>query len=225
MCFGCHGIFRTALTAAVFLLAAASCSVYPTFLAAAEVVHLSIGEKQGVYHLALATILDAPFAAVRHVITDYAHIYRVDPSIVKSEVLSKPGASITRVETVADDCILYFCRDIRLVEDVKDVKDDDIYTVIVPELSSVKSGTGHWQILPVGPKTRINYDMTLQPGFYVPPLIASYLVEKKLEKEVSISLDNIERIARTYNQRLMAHDLMQNVTWSSNTAREHDTAA
>jgi hypothetical protein len=75
----------------------------------------------------------------------------------------------------------------------------------VPQLSNVRSGTEHWQIRPIADKTRINYNLTLAPGFFVPPLVGSYIVEKKLQEEALICFNNIERIARIHNEMLKAH--------------------
>jgi hypothetical protein len=110
------------------------------------------------------------------------------------------------------------------VEDVREVGADDIYAVIVPQLSNVRSGTSHWQILPRGTSTRINYKMTLDPGFFIPPLIGSYIVEKKLKEETLICLNNIERIARIHDERLRARNLMRKTTPSRSTASDHGKA-
>ena len=217
-------ILKTVGMTATFLFAVAGCGLYSSLLAAGELIDLSIDDKQGVYHLAIAMILDAPFADVHHVVTDYVHIYRIDPSIVESEILGKPDASVTRVKTLVNDCVLFFCPNILRVEDVREVGDDDIYTVIVPQLSNVRSGTTHWQILPMGAKTRINYDMTLEPGFIVPPLIGSHIVEKKLKEETLICFNNIEHIARIRDERLRARNPTRNTTLSGNTASDHGKA-
>lgn len=220
MCFGCRGFLRTAGMIMPFLLAVTSCGLYSPSLAAVQLVNFSVGVKQGIYHLALVMILDARFTDVHYVITDYAHIYRIDPSIVESGILGKPYASVTRVQTLINDCVLFFCRDILRVEDVREVGDDDIYAVIIPQLSTARSGTEHWQILPRGPRTRINYHMTLDPGFLVPPLIGDHIVEKKLKEEVLICFNNIERLARIHNKQLRAHD----TTLSTDTASDHGKA-
>jgi hypothetical protein len=224
MCLGCHGVLRTAGMTATFLLAVAGCGLYSPLSTAGQVLNMSAGDKQGVYHLSLAMIVDAPFEDVHHVVTDYVHIYRIDPSIVESEILGKPGASVTRVKTLASDCVFFFCRNILRVEDVREVGDDDIYTVIVPRLSNVRSGAAHWQILPRGARTRINYDMTLDPGFFVPPLIGSHIVEEKLKEEALICFSNIEHIARIRDERLRARNPTRNTTLSGNTASDHGNA-
>jgi hypothetical protein len=190
---------------ASFVLAMASIGLHPPSLSAAEVVNMAISDKENVYQLALEVILNAPSDDVHYVITDYVHIYRIDPSIVESDIMGKPDASVTRVRTLINDCVLSFCRQILRVEDVREVGNDDIYSVIVPQLSNVRSGTEHWQIRPIGDKTRINYNLTFAPGFFVPPLVGNYIVEKKLQEEALICFNNIERIARIHDKMLKAH--------------------
>jgi hypothetical protein len=205
MCLKEYHIWRIVGRIAMLIFAIASCYLYSPLLAAGEVIDLSISDSNGVYHLALAMIVDAPFADVHFVITDYVHIYRIDPSIVESEILGKSDASVIRVKTLVNDCVLFFCRNILRMEDVREVGADDIYTVIVP-------------------RTQINYDMTLDPGFFVPPLIGSYIVEKKLKEETLICLNNIEHIARIRDERLRTRNPMRNTTPSINKASDHGKA-
>ena len=98
MCLGCHGVLRTAGMTATFLLAVTGCGLYSPLSTAGQVLNMSAGDKHGVYHLALAMIVGALLADMRHVVTDYVHIYRIDSSIVESMILANPGASVTRVK-------------------------------------------------------------------------------------------------------------------------------
>jgi hypothetical protein len=113
--------FKTVGMIATFHFAVVSYGLYSPLLAAGHVLNISAGDKHGIYHLALAVIVDAPFADVHHVVTDYVHIYRIDPSIVESEILGKPDASSTRVKTLVNDCVFFFCQNILRVEDVQPV--------------------------------------------------------------------------------------------------------
>ena len=182
----------------MFLIAMTSCGLYHPALVAGEMLNVEIGESHGVYHVALEMILDAPYDDVHAVITDYTHIYRIDPAIVESGTLDAPDPSVTRVRTMINDCVFLVCRDILRVEDVREVGDNDIYTVIVPELSNVRSGATHWHMDPVGNKTRISYGMTLEPGMFVPPVVGRYLVEKRIMEKTMDCFNNIEHIARLH---------------------------
>jgi hypothetical protein len=222
MCLWLNRVLQRIQLIAPFALATGNICLHTTSLAAAQVIDLSINDKQGVYQLALEMILDAPLKDVRYVITDYAHIYRIDPSIVESEIVDTPDRSTTRVRTRINDCVLTFCRDILRVEDVRQVDDDDIDSVVVPQLSNVKLGAAHWKFHSFGDKTRINYNLSLEPGFFVPPLVGSPIVEKKIREETLICFNNIERIARIRSERGKPPNATQNETLSKTTTSEHD---
>lgn len=224
MCCEHCNVLRTVSVGAIFLFALAGCCLYSTLLAAGEVVELTLSHKQGVYQLKLEMILDAPFEDVHHVITDYVHIYRLNPSIVESEIMYTPDDSVVRIRTLVNDCILIFCREIIRVEDVRELETGDIYAVIVPQFSNVKSGVAIWQIQPLSGNTRINYNVILEPGFFVPPLIGSYIVKQKLHKEVMISFSNIERIARIHNEKEEASNPTRHKNLLNRIPSEHDNA-
>jgi hypothetical protein len=224
MYLGQHSILRTVGMTAIFVSALASCCLYSTLLEAGEVVKLAISDKQDVYQLELEMILDAPYEDVHYVITDYVHIYRINPSIVESDILYTPDPSVTRVRTLINDCVLFFCRNILRVEDVREFRTGDIYAVIVPRLSNVKSGTAHWQIQPLGARTRINYNLTLELGFFIPPLIGSHIVKMKLQEETLISFSNIERIAQIREEQEKARKPTLKETRPGSTDGGHDNA-
>lgn len=171
-------------------------------LNAAELVHLELDQDQGVYQLRLEIILDASPENVHEVVTDYVHIYRINPSIIDSEILDTPDNSVIRVRTVINDCIMVFCKELHRVEEIRELESGDIYSLVVPELSNVKSGLTIWQIHPMGKRTRLIYLLSLEPDFFVPPLIGTLVVKQKLRKEVLSSLDNIERIAQVHDSNI-----------------------
>lgn len=179
----------------LFLFVSAGCGLYSVMLMAGEVTELTLANKKGVYQLQLEMVLDAPAKDVHHVVTDYARIYRLNSSIVESEIINTDD-SLVRVRTLINDCLWIFCQEILRVEDVRQLETGSIYAVIVPELSNIKSGMTVWQIEPLGRRTRVNYRMIVEPGFIVPPLIGSRIIKNKLRKEVLVTLGNVERIAR-----------------------------
>ena len=108
-----------------------------TRLSAADLVDLALTQYKGVYQLRLEIILDAAPQNVHDVLTDYVHIYRINPSIIDSEILHSPDSSVVRVRTVINDCILIFCKVLHRVEEVRELETGDIYALVDPELSNV----------------------------------------------------------------------------------------
>ena len=163
---------------------------------AAELISYAVAQDYGVYQVSLETTLDAPAATIRGILTDYVHIYRLNHSIIESEILPPPHESVVRVRTVINACVLIFCRDITRVEDIRELAPGVLYAEIVPQLSSVKSGATVWQIQAEGNVTRLTYDLALEPGFFIPPLIGAYFVKQALRKQILATLQNLEAIAR-----------------------------
>ena len=84
----------------------------------------------------------APAEYVWRVLTDFMHFYRLNPSIIESDILPSPKPGVARARTLARDCISFICRRIERVEDVQVVGegqlvasvssgDDDVHLFII----------------------------------------------------------------------------------------------
>ena len=162
----------------------------------ADLAELQVSEIQGVYRIYLVMQMHVPVHYVHGVLTDYKHIYRLDPAIIDSEILPSPDDGIVRVRTRLVDCIAFFCVKIERVEDVHELEHGGLQTTIVPTLSNFKYGHAEWEIMDQEGLTQVIYQAQLEPGFFIPPLIGSYLVKQKLRKNVLASMARIECIAR-----------------------------
>jgi hypothetical protein len=141
-------------------------------------------------------VVHAPAEQVWHVLTDYKHIYRLNNSIVESEILPSPDENVTRVRTLMNDCVFVFCFEIERVEDVQVTDGGKLHATVIGEMSNVSSGTAIWQIEPVGSSSYISYQGTIEPEFGVFPVIGNYLARNRLRKQMLLTLGNIERISR-----------------------------
>ena len=204
MLFHQWGALRTVSDIIPAIIMPACFCLLSTRLIAADLVDLALTQNKGVYQLRLEIILDATPRNVHDVLTDYVHIYRINPSIIDSEILHSPDDSVVRVRTVINDCVLIFCKVLHRVEEVRELETGDIYALVDPELSNVKSGVTIWQINAMGCRTRINYTLSVVPAFFVPPLIGTHVVKQKIKKEVLTSLENIERIAQINDSNFRA---------------------
>jgi hypothetical protein len=163
---------------------------------AVDITKLEISENGGVYHINLATVIDAPAEYVYRVLTDYVHIHRLHPSITQSDILPSPRAGVVRVRTRMLDCILIFCMALDRVEDISEVPPYDLHTVIVPSLSNFLSGKADWRIEDMGDRSQLTYEAQMEPNFPVIPVIGPYFVKQKLRDELESSLTRIECIAK-----------------------------
>lgn len=193
-------ITRLLLATLVFTL------VYGTQVLANELAEVEVTEDEGVYYIKASAVLNAPADYVRNVLTDYAHIYRLNPSIIESEVLASSDKNSSRVRTKVIGCIASFCEELERVEEVRTLASGDIQAEIVPESGQFKSGITLWKIQSMGEHARLTYHAEMEPGFFIPPIIGSYLVKARLRDEITTSFTTLEKIARIQSERDWDHD-------------------
>ena len=165
-------------------------------LSAGDLTELQVTENGGVYHVRMVMVVYVPAKYVRDVLTDYAHIYRLNPSITESEILPSPEQGVVRVRTLMRGCVTFFCQDVGRVEDVRELETGDLRAEIVPELSNLRSGSAGWKIQPLGEHTQVTYQADMEPDFFVPPVIGSYFVKRNIRKEIMTSFTRLECIAQ-----------------------------
>ena len=166
-----------------------------------EITEFKVTEEEGVFYIKASVVLQAPAEYVRSVLTDYVHIYRLNPSIVESKVLLSPGNDVARIRTKVVACVIFYCEEIERVEVVRIFASGDIQAKIVPESSQFKSGVTLWQVRSMGEESRLTYHAEMEPDFYVPPLIGNTIVKVKLREEIMASFTRLERIARIQSER------------------------
>ena len=166
---------------------------FPNMASAGQLESITISEFNGEYETRIVAIVDAPAEYVIGVITDYKHIYRINPSIIESELLPVDGDGITRVRNRIEHCISVFCFEVEVVEDVVLIGDSLLLAKIVPELSSFESGSAMWHIRAFEDgRTRIQYRANFKPDFFVPPVIGGLIIKSKLRQEITVSFSRIE---------------------------------
>jgi hypothetical protein len=157
---------------------------------------LEISEQSGLYRVKVVMLLHAPANYVHRVLTDYVHIYRLNPSITESSILPSPVKGAVRVKTRVQGCLFFFCRDIDRVEEVRELEAGHLRAVIVPEQSDFASGQADWLVRPVGADSEVHYESQFTPAFFIPPIIGSYFLRQAIGESIMASLARIECIAR-----------------------------
>lgn len=151
----------------------------------------------GVYSVEMDMEIEADIDAVRTIITDYAGIHRVSNLLTESSLVEAPEEDGIRRRLVSKICILFFCVESEIVEDVEEVGRDTVLTTVVPELSDFLSGNSRWHIQNLDQEhslLRFRYDM--EPDFWIPPVIGPLLIKRKLLREAEDTIEMIEALAR-----------------------------
>jgi len=162
---------------------------------------IEIDEQSGVYQIKVVALIAAPANYVRYVLTDYTHIYRLNPSIIESEVLAQNDDGSVSVRTKVIGCAASFCEELVRVEKVHILPSGDLHAEIIPELSQFKSGQTHWRIKPLGDHCEVTYLSDMEPDIYIPPVVGKFLIKKSIREEMHTSFINLENISRVLAER------------------------
>ena len=160
-----------------------------------------VTEEDGVFRIKVSAIIEAPPDYIRYILADSAHIYRLSPSIIESEVLPSSPAGEKQVRTKLLCCTSLFCREIERVDIVRMLKSGDFEAEIIPTLSEFKSGKASWKITAMDDASHVVYEAHLEPDFFIPPVVGTHLVKQHLLEEFTTTFIRIERIASFNAQR------------------------
>lgn len=166
-------------------------------LVAAEVVNVDVVHERGVYHVTIAALLDAPPDAVFAVLTDYPRWAEVNDLIKESVVLEGDDPARQLVRTVAEGCVLGFCKRFAQVQWMYASDDWRIRADVIPERSDLRAGWANTRLSCARGKTLFSYEMMLEPDFWIPPLIGPMMIKRKLRKQAVETAEAVELAARS----------------------------
>lgn len=185
---GC--VIKCCLMITVLLILGYQCAI------AAEIRHLDVHYKGGVYSMSVEAYLNAPVSDVYAVLTDYDNFERVADIVTESEIVGNPEPGVYLVHTVLKKCIFYFCLEKQKTERIELRSGIEVVATILPEQSDFKSGTTHWTLSPEGAGTRIRLEMNIELNFWIPPLIGPPVVKNIMQKAGIQSTRYVEQLAR-----------------------------
>lgn len=170
--------------------------LFPPLIAHAyELKNAEVTEENGIFRIQITATIDAPAAYIRQVLTDYTHMYRLSSSIIESEVLPSKQKDEKQIRTKLLACTSVFCREVERVDAVRTLASGDLQAVIVPELSEFRSGQAVWRIRSMNEKSKLVYEATLEPDFFIPPVVGVPAIRNSLKDEFIATFERIEKIA------------------------------
>jgi len=182
--------------AAATALALFTLPLFSSITPASELEELSVHETGGVYSLRIISVIDAPMEYVYNVITDYEHVYRINPAITEVEILPSGRDEVARVRNLSEHWIGPFCFTIDWVGDIIEPRYGYLKVDTVAELSSFESGSATWELRPQGEQTRVLHESSMKPDFFIPPLIGNQIMKKRMERDTLDTFNRIECFAK-----------------------------
>jgi hypothetical protein len=163
---------------------------------ATQLVELEVGHKANVYEIQVEMLVDAPAENVRAILTDYANLDRLSDTVTSSRVIDEDEDGTVRVLTQIKNCILFFCMNLRKVEDITEDDRGRILVNMVPDSSNFRSGHASWELRGSGGATRVIHHATLEPDIRIPAWMGIAILKDSLRKEIVKSFETLDRMAR-----------------------------
>ncbi len=157
---------------------------------------ITIVLHDGGYVVAFDAVIDAPKNRVRSVLSDFAHLQRINPDITSSTFARAPSGTGERVRTVLHFCVWFFCKNLIQVEDVSEPDADTIVARIVPGAGDFSGGVSLWRLVGNGATTRLHYEATRELTGWLPPFVGPAVVKRTLRARFRASIIAVERLAR-----------------------------
>ncbi len=161
---------------------------------AVEIDDVLVTQKGRVYRAELTFDVTASADQVTSVLTDYDHPNRLTPDVTSRPVVGRQG-EVTRVRTEIHSCVVFFCKDLTLTQDVR-IVGGAIKADIVPEESDFRSGYLLWSVTGSDSGgSKIQYESVIEPDFFIPPLVGGIFMRKRFQQQIFATAQNLEREA------------------------------
>jgi len=149
------------------------------------------------YRYTYTTALDADVATVTAIVTDFDGLHRLNDGIKASRVLERYDEHHVKRLIDGRQCVLMFCFELRLIEDVH-VTPGHVHARVVPGEGSFSKGDMDWHYTALdAERTRIRFSAAQTLDVWIPPLIGPLVLKRVFLREVRETCASIERLARS----------------------------
>lgn len=176
-------------------LVAALLLALPALAGAAEFRTLEFFKDGDRYRVESDVYLEAPPDGVYRVLTDYEGFPRLSSIFEEGRVIEPLDDGRGLVFLHMKGCVLFFCRDVRLVERLDLTPETRIEMFVDPARSDLEYGWARWDIGPHGSGALVRYEMEMVPQFWIPPVIGPLIIKAVLRSRGQRAAQRLEAIA------------------------------
>jgi hypothetical protein len=147
---------------------------------AVTIEHIDVEKHGQAFRLKAASVVAAPPEFVFDVLMDFDNFHRLVAGIVTTRYLP-PGPDGVRLGyTLINSCAWIFCKRFDKVERIWPVPKTGMVTLAVPERSDFEFYATRWRLEGVPGGTRLRFEANMRPKFWIPPLLGTWAVKRKL---------------------------------------------
>lgn len=178
------------------VLALVTAVLLPAALWAAEIRSLELTRDEDKYLVASDVFMTAPPGAVFDVLIDYENFHRLSSAFKETRFIEPIVDGRGLVFLHMEVCVLFFCKDVKLVEEIRVESDMRVAVTILPEQSDLNYGWSSWEVSPSDDGgSLVRYELEMQPGFWVPPVIGPMIMKKVARSRGLRAARRVEAIA------------------------------
>ena len=182
-------LFRAIVVSALFTILALSS---PAIVCAATEPEVRVSRSGGSLRANAEFVVDAPRSEVVRAFTAFDRLADLNPAIVDSHAEVLDSGQV-RVTTRLSDCVLLFCKSVTLVERVSILASGDMRSEVEAAGSDFRQGSSSWTFVARGSQTVVSYRSSMQPDFWLPPLLGRQAMQSALKRQVATSIETLER--------------------------------
>jgi len=163
---------------------------------AVEILDAQVEKKGDRYYVFGSSLVQATPEFIYATLMDFDNFHKLAGGIKETRFVEsdRPGEILgyTRIES----CVLFFCRRADKLERIEAVPYSEIRVEAIPAESDFIVNNSRWVLTRQGDATLLNYEAEFEPDFWLPPLISSWAIKRKLVDSAKSIGMNIEYLAQ-----------------------------
>ena len=166
-----------------------------TVAGAAEIRSLDLVKEDKVHRLLARVHVEAPQESVFEVLNDYEGFPRLS-SVFREGGIVEPiedGRGVVYIHMNA--CVLFYCRDVKLVEWLEVEPYERMVVTVDPERSDLEFGRGTWLLASDEQGTVLDYEVEMKPRFWIPPVLGPLVIKAVVRSRGIRAVRRLEYLA------------------------------
>ena len=164
---------------------------------AAEILDGRVTRNGSEFVVAFTVTVDAKPHQVREVLSDLRNLSELSPTIISSNIVGSVVSGKQRLYMVLQPCVLFYCRTVVKVSDVRRVNPNRWEFDAIPERGDFERARESLSVASHGPISVVRYEAHLQPKFRIPWILGTWAMRLVFGRELRAAAHSIERRYRT----------------------------
>ena len=145
-----------------------------------EVIEVTVDVEDGRYRVFGQSRVKAAPEFIYATLIDYDNFHKLADGIAESKLLPNDESGNMMAYTRFESCVLVFCKTIEKVERIDGNPPVSIKAEAIPKLSDFTFNETRWRIERSGETTLLTFEAEFDPDFWIPPVIGTWAIRRKL---------------------------------------------